>query len=187
MKEHQKGLAITLTAQAFFSTIRFLIFIVFSLAHSTDSCIILTTHMMDEADHLSTRIAIIVEGKLRCVGTPQHLKSKFGHGYLLQLMLGDSSSDMAERVKDSVQQKFPLAKVVEENFGRLTFQIDTEESSTTATSNGDRVQIPVWKLFRKAEELASDSELGIREHSLSQSTLEHVFLSFARQQRGSDD
>lgn len=150
--------------------------------NSPDSCIILTTHMMDEADHLSTRIAIIVEGKLQCVGTPQHLKSKFGHGYLLQLMLEDSSSEMVERVKESVQQEFSMAKVVEENFGRLTFQISTE-----VLKGGHRVQIPAWELFRNAEKIASNSELGIREHSLSQSTLEHVFLSFARQQRRSDD
>jgi len=43
-------------------------------AHS--SSIILTTHSMEEAEALCTRIGIMVNGRLKCLGTPQHLKSK---------------------------------------------------------------------------------------------------------------
>lgn len=32
--------------------------------------VILTTHAMEEADMLADRIAVIVDGKLKCVGTP---------------------------------------------------------------------------------------------------------------------
>merc|ERR1711998_513420 len=39
--------------------------------------IILTTHSMEEADALSTRIGIMAEGRLRCIGTQLHLKNKF--------------------------------------------------------------------------------------------------------------
>ena len=36
---------------------------------------------MDEADQLGDRIAIMHHGKLRCLGSPLFLKSKFGVGY----------------------------------------------------------------------------------------------------------
>ena len=49
--------------------------------------IVLTTHSMEEADALSTRIAIMTNGELRCVGTSQHLKTRFGGGYQLELLL----------------------------------------------------------------------------------------------------
>jgi len=39
--------------------------------------IILTTHNMDEADRLSTRVAIIDQGKILRVDTPENLKSMF--------------------------------------------------------------------------------------------------------------
>lgn len=51
------------------------------------STIILTTHSMEEAEALSTRIAIQVDGNLRCLGSVQHIKSKFGKGYELEIKL----------------------------------------------------------------------------------------------------
>ena len=50
-----------------------------------DSCsVILTTHSMEEAEALCTRIGIMVGGRLRCLGTTQRLKSRFGQGYELE-------------------------------------------------------------------------------------------------------
>ncbi|XP_020590496.1 ABC transporter A family member 1 isoform X2 [Phalaenopsis equestris] len=43
------------------------------------TAIILTTHSMNEAQALCTRIGIMVGGKLRCLGSPQHLKSRYGN------------------------------------------------------------------------------------------------------------
>lgn len=45
-----------------------------------DCCIVLTTHSMEEADILGDRVGIMAKGQLRCLGTPMHLKSKFGSG-----------------------------------------------------------------------------------------------------------
>ena len=51
------------------------------------SSIILTTHSMEEAEALSTRIAIMVNGSFQCLGTIQHIKHKFGRGYELEIKL----------------------------------------------------------------------------------------------------
>ena len=40
--------------------------------------IMLTTHNMEEADYLGDRIAIMVDGTLRCCGSPMYLKRKYG-------------------------------------------------------------------------------------------------------------
>lgn len=47
--------------------------------------IILTTHNIDECEALCSRIGILANGKLRCLGSPQHLKHKFGQGYQVEL------------------------------------------------------------------------------------------------------
>jgi ATP-binding cassette subfamily A (ABC1) protein 3 len=51
------------------------------------SSIILTTHSMEEAEALSNRIAIMVNGSFQCLGTVQHIKNKFGKGYELDVKL----------------------------------------------------------------------------------------------------
>ena len=52
---------------------------VWSLLNSLkkDKIILFTTHFMDEADILADRKAILVKGKLKCVGSSMFLKNKF--------------------------------------------------------------------------------------------------------------
>ena len=47
--------------------------------------VVLTSHAMDECQALCQRLAIMVHGEFKCIGTPQHLKSKFGDGYTLSI------------------------------------------------------------------------------------------------------
>ncbi|KAJ1435102.1 P-loop containing nucleoside triphosphate hydrolase protein, partial [Ochromonadaceae sp. CCMP2298] len=42
--------------------------------------VILTTHSMEEAEALCTRIGVMVDGRLQCLGSAQHLKARFGNG-----------------------------------------------------------------------------------------------------------
>lgn len=48
-----------------------------------NKAVILTTHSMEEADFLSDRIGVIVEGSFKCIGTSLDLKKTYGSGYLL--------------------------------------------------------------------------------------------------------
>mmetsp|Transcript_26723 Transcript_26723/g.4761 ORF Transcript_26723/g.4761 Transcript_26723/m.4761 type:complete len:119 (+) Transcript_26723:479-835(+) len=47
--------------------------------------VILTTHSMDEAEALCDKIAIMVAGRMVCLGSSTHIKHKFGTGYELFL------------------------------------------------------------------------------------------------------
>lgn len=49
------------------------------------SSIILTTHSMEEAEALATKMGIMVNGELKCMGSIQHIKNKFGKGYEVEL------------------------------------------------------------------------------------------------------
>ncbi|KAI4386530.1 hypothetical protein MLD38_004457 [Melastoma candidum] len=49
------------------------------------TAVILTTHSMNEAQALCTRIGIMVGGRLRCIGSPQHLKTRFGNKIELEV------------------------------------------------------------------------------------------------------
>ncbi|KAK3753339.1 hypothetical protein QZH41_015277 [Actinostola sp. cb2023] len=56
--------------------------------------IILTSHSMEECEALCTRLAIMVNGQFKCVGSPQHLKSRFGSGYTMMIKVkGNNGND----------------------------------------------------------------------------------------------
>ncbi|KAM3955750.1 cholesterol transporter ABCA5-like, partial [Aphomia sociella] len=52
---------------------------------------ILTTHSMEEADALCSRVGIMVKGSLRCIGSTQHLKNLYGAGYTLEMKIGQNN------------------------------------------------------------------------------------------------
>ncbi|KAB1263378.1 ATP-binding cassette sub-family A member 3 [Camelus dromedarius] len=70
--------------------------------------IIITSHSMEECDALCTRLAIMVQGKLMCLGSPQHLKNKFGNIYILKVKIKiDTDEDKLEDFKTFIATVFP--------------------------------------------------------------------------------
>jgi len=49
--------------------------------------IVLTSHSTEECEALCSRIGILVNGKLRCLGSTHHLRSKYCQGYSLTISL----------------------------------------------------------------------------------------------------
>ena len=83
---------------------------------------------MEEAEALCTRMAIMVNGTFRCMGTAQHLKTKFGDGYTIiarvrQGMSANVTFSEAQKkihaslqeLKKFVEQTFPGCQVVDEH------------------------------------------------------------------------
>lgn len=60
---------------------------------STGKSIVLTSHSMDECEALCTRLAIMVNGEFKCIGSVQHLKNKFSKGFTLVIKLKKNTSD----------------------------------------------------------------------------------------------
>lgn len=45
------------------------------------SALIVTTHSMEEAEALGTKMAIQVDGRFKCFGTAQSIKHRYGQGF----------------------------------------------------------------------------------------------------------
>lgn len=70
--------------------------------------IVLTTHIMEEADELSHRIGIIDHGKIIAVDTPAALKSKLGCETLEEVFL-----ELTGRaLRDSASNRVPMRRVM---------------------------------------------------------------------------
>ena len=61
-----------------------------SLRDKEGKTIVLTTHIMEEADALSNRIAIIDHGKLLLLDTPENLKKTIGRGDIVEIQLANA-------------------------------------------------------------------------------------------------
>jgi ABC-2 type transport system ATP-binding protein len=112
--------------------------------------ILLTTHYLEEADALADRIAIIDEGKIAALGTPQELK--------------DSISDMRVMV---VKAKNLPPDVIE----------GLKEIYPEVTTTEDRIEIRAKELsFYEIVDYLRPRGVAIQAMSLKQPTLDDVFL-----------
>lgn len=92
------------------------LFIVLSIFASIRKIYWYLVYSMEECDALSSRIGIMSQGELVCLGTSQHLKSRFASGYSIQLKTQDYN---LERVKNHIANTFPLACIADEHGGIL--------------------------------------------------------------------
>jgi len=65
--------------------------------------ILVTTHHLDEAERLGSRVAVLHRGRLACSGTPRELKEKFDIGYRLVVTLASSPTSPAALVGVAVE------------------------------------------------------------------------------------
>ncbi|XP_077241690.1 ATP-binding cassette A1 isoform X2 [Tasmannia lanceolata] len=68
------------------------------------TAVILTTHSMNEAQALCTRIGIMVGGRLRCIGSPQHLKTRFGNHLELEVKPTEVSTTELDQLCRRIQE-----------------------------------------------------------------------------------
>lgn len=73
--------------------------------HRKECTVVLTTHNMEEAEALCSSIGIMVGGRLRCIGSNQRLKAKFGQGYQLELKLGEPTEQ--EKAQMCTERQLP--------------------------------------------------------------------------------
>uniref|UniRef100_A0A4W2G5A1 ATP-binding cassette sub-family A member 3-like n=1 Tax=Bos indicus x Bos taurus TaxID=30522 RepID=A0A4W2G5A1_BOBOX len=132
--------------------------------------IIITSHSMEECDALCTKLAIMVKGKFVCLGSPQHLKNKFGNVYILKVKINiDENKDKLEHFKTFVETAFPGSELKDENRGIINYYVPSKNNSWG--------KVNMFGILEKAKE-----EFNLEDYSISQITLEQVFLTFAGSQ-----
>jgi len=77
---------------------RFMWDVVGKISQNKTSAVVLTTHSMEEAEALSTKMGIMVKGGIfKCFGSSQHIKDKFGTGYVIEIKVRTpDQEDIAE-------------------------------------------------------------------------------------------
>lgn len=64
---------------------------------------LITRFSLEECEALCTRLAVMVDGRLCCLGSVQHLKNKFSVGYQLHIKF---HHDNSKKAKEYVMKSF---------------------------------------------------------------------------------
>ena len=119
--------------------------------------IFVSTHYMEEADNLCDRIGIIDYGKIQVIDSPQALKGKLGNEIITFKILKDvSKTDLLSELK-AIQ---------------LVKDVTTKDDQVTVFASKGTELIPM--IFQ----IASNLQIKIISISLTQPTLDDVFISY---------
>ena len=130
---------------------------------------VLTTHFMDEADILGDRIAIMADGKLRCLGSPMFLKKQFGVGYNLTLIKQDDKAS-SSNVKTLVKKHVSEAEMYSSAGREISMRLPLKQSAAFP------------ELFDALD--SKLDELRLETYGISVTTMEEVFLAVASGDHG---
>ncbi|XP_024973039.1 ABC transporter A family member 7-like isoform X1 [Cynara cardunculus var. scolymus] len=125
--------------------------------------IILTTHSMEEAEHLCDRLGIFVDGSLQCIGNPKELKGRYGGSYVFTMT---TSSDHETDVENLVKSLSPKANKIYQISGTQKFELPKED-------------IKIADVFGAVEK--AKSRFSVQAWGLADTTLEDVFIKVARE------
>uniref|UniRef100_A0A670YKH3 ATP binding cassette subfamily A member 12 n=1 Tax=Pseudonaja textilis TaxID=8673 RepID=A0A670YKH3_PSETE len=127
--------------------------------------VILTSHSMEECEALCTRLAIMVNGHFQCLGSLQHIKSRFGKGFTVKMHL-NNSADNIEKLTLFLQTNFPNTYLRDHQLNMVEYHIPVSAGG-------------VANIFQLLE--MNKAVFEIKHFSVSQTTLEEVsnkFVSF---------
>uniref|UniRef100_A0A673MN50 Cholesterol transporter ABCA5 n=1 Tax=Sinocyclocheilus rhinocerous TaxID=307959 RepID=A0A673MN50_9TELE len=136
---------------------------------------LLTTHYMEEAEAVCDRVAIMVSGQLRCIGSIQHLKGKFGRGYSLEINLREELTGLQQvaLLHKEILKIFPHAARQDSFATLMVYKIPMEDVKSLAKS------------FAQLE--SAKQNFNFEEYNFSQSTFEQVFMEFAKEQENEEE
>ena len=165
--------------------------------------VLLTTHLMEEADTLCNEIGIITTGQLRCIGNSINLKQIFAEGMRIQLQVEDvknedmedydkntgrrrrtSDLSMNERMvrystiaTDRCREAFDALK---QKIPQLTLESIVGKMLITKVDDKDLKLSTIFKIIKGLEM----DQIHISDWSISLGSLEDVFLNVVRKYRG---
>lgn len=135
--------------------------------------IFLTTQIMEEADKLCERIAIIDIGKIVAEGTPKALKEEVG-GDIISIEL--DTAGLNGNLKQEIERAIVLVKT-KEYIGSLS---PTDNGFSITARNGGRVLPDILRTLQ-------DNNIAVANLSLSGPTLDDVFIKYTGKKIRSDE
>jgi len=144
------------------------------------SSMILTTHRMDEAESLCDNIAIMINGRFVCYGSPGHLKTTYGQGYSITLKHLQAKDEFVNWVCTSYnfleyENTIQTEQVDQETGARINESFFKVKQSVPIQTIGG-----LSALFGIIFSMKENST--IKDFTITRSSLETVFVQFAKHQ-----
>lgn len=144
----------------------------------TKSAIVMTSHSMNECECLCDRVAIMVGGQFKVMGSVQYLRTKLSRGFSLILKLkpdnlreAEDLTKTSERIHRYIKEALAFTEIQLKDLHQTIIQYHIQPSEELTWS----------KMLVQLEKAKQD--LDLEDYQItSDASLESIFLSLAKQQ-----
>ncbi|XP_045777399.1 phospholipid-transporting ATPase ABCA1-like isoform X2 [Maniola jurtina] len=143
---------------------------------SRTRALVITSHSMDEMEALCGRIAIMSAGRVVALGEAAALRAAHaaGHAVLLKLAPHTDATDVTDSAKPDVSR---LKAALQQKFN-----CTLRDEHTTMLHYHINETMRYSELFTELEQLRAEFANLLEDYSVTETTLEEVFLSFAKEE-----
>ena len=131
--------------------------------------ILLTSHSMDECEALCSRLAIMVNGNFKCLGSIQQLRKKYGQGYSLTIKINqkyannNNNSEYVRKLKERIIKTFNQCLLKDIHQTVISYQVLDSSLS--------------WSfLFENMDSIKRD--FALEYYLIGDTSLEQIFINF---------
>jgi ABC-type multidrug transport system ATPase subunit len=153
---------------------------------------------MEECELLCTRIAIMVEGSLKCLGSVQHLKNRFSGGYTLTIRLNEVESAPNNKASpDQATSSHHVDNLSQSNWQSnwILFELRSQISADCRLrdnyshsilqfelpSNANNQKLDIGSVYRLVE--INKFKFNIHGYSIAQNNLDNAFVNFVQEHK----
>ncbi|KAH8378947.1 hypothetical protein KR009_002246, partial [Drosophila setifemur] len=182
---------------------------IIGLIRMAGKSIVLTSHSMDECETLCTRLAIMVGGEFKCIGSIQTLKNQYSKGLILKIKVKHKKK-ILQRVVESSSNEIDITSSKELKDNNISDEMINSHSEIHLLKDTDittrilnintfilksipdaelkeeyngllTYYIPDVKILPKLFQLIENNikKLNIEDYLIMQTRLEEIFLEFA--------
>lgn len=134
---------------------------------SHGKALLLTTHSMDEAEALCSKVGIMSNGELKCFGSLQNLKEKYGEGFSLLVCVKEKN---CQNFVEFILTSFNECNLLENRDSFLCFHFKKNSKNNSLS-----------RIFYLMESKKKFFE--IQSYILTQASLEQIFFKFVSKKK----
>ena len=153
--------------------------------------VLLTTHRMDEAEQLCDRIAIMINGRFVVFGSPNYLKTQYGHGYTIEIQQPKNLFDRQDsNILTLMAQEIPAAELVHNSEADQIDAPPQAQAVIAVVSKPVTVRYKVEGINIDGSNVTLSETFGrlasllqrklIKDYTLTRTNMEQVFIDFAK-------
>jgi ABC-type multidrug transport system ATPase subunit len=126
-------------------------------------------YSLEECEALCSRLAIMVAGQLRCLGTAQQLKARYSQGYTVTVRV--TSGDEPDKL--ATLDRY-ISSLLHDRCSLHSRHVSSACYSVTC-------DVPCSRLFAVME--AARTSIAVADYTVTQTTLEQVFVALVSETR----